>query len=495
MKTYLLDRNGVKHITEGMSWNGETIVMDLGLKPIIEAMASGDEYLFKNSLYYLLNSVQSTDEIVYRQEILRDFINNPRIAKEIYRNAVSFITEAQKQFFWFSNNDSLSMQVSIDIIKLFAEYIGKIRNVIDSNSENIRSEGFKKFYDVVSARFDKEYMELVTDNLERLQFKDGITLSVSLGPGNEGKNYILHKPDAQRKNMKSIMGDAVERHYTYTLPERDISGGEEITDIRNRGIREASLAMRKSAKNSMKFFKDIRSEIGFYMSSLNLLEKIKEKGGSICFPEPAGPGDDKLAFSGLYDLGLLLGAEGRVVSNNLEGDNIKLFVITGTNRGGKSTFIRSMGQAQLMMQSGIFVPAEGFSGNIVTGVFSHFKHEEDATMERGKFDDELSVMNEIAQHIRKNGMMLFNESFSSTNTREGSNIAMQITNALMENGIKIFFVSHLYEFASAMMEMENHNSMFLVAERTGSGKHTYKIIEGKPSVTGYGMDLYRKIFG
>ena len=55
------------------------------------------------------------------------------------------------------------------------------------------------------------------------------------------------------------------------------------------------------------------------------------------------------------------------------------------------------------------------------------------------FDDELSMMNDIAAYIRKNGMLLFNESFSSTNTREGSEIAMQITNALLENGIRIFF--------------------------------------------------------
>ena len=65
--------------------------------------------------------------------------------------------------------------------------------------------------------------------------KDGITLSVSLGMGNEGKDYILHKPGVKKKNIKKILGETIEQHYTYTLADRDISGGEEIADIRNMG--------------------------------------------------------------------------------------------------------------------------------------------------------------------------------------------------------------------------------------------------------------------
>ena len=190
----------------------------------------------------------------------------------------------------------------------------------------------------------------------------------------------------------------------------------------------------------------------------------------------------------------MLTTNSKIVPNNLDGDGKNLFVITGTNRGGKSTFLRSIGQAQLMMQAGMFVATESYSGSVVSGIFTHFKHEEDKTMERGKFDDELSTMNIIADHIRRNSLILFNESFSSTNTREGAEVAMGITKALLESGIKIFFVSHLFEFASAMMEQNNESSVFLIAERADNGEHTYRIVEGSPSITGYGMDLYRKIF-
>jgi DNA mismatch repair ATPase MutS len=59
------------------------------------------------------------------------------------------------------------------------------------------------------------------------------------------------------------------------------------------------------------------------------------------------------------------------------------------------------------------------------GIYTHFKHEEDKSLDKGKFDDELSKMDNIVKHLRAKSMILFNESFSSTNTREGSEIAME----------------------------------------------------------------------
>ncbi|MER8376745.1 hypothetical protein NKH19_22355 [Mesorhizobium sp. M1338] len=64
-----------------------------------------------------------------------------------------------------------------------------------------------------------------------------------------------------------------------------------------------------------------------------------------------------------------------------------MVVITGANQGGKSTFLRGVGLAQLMMQCGMFVPA-AFCGSVCDGVFTHYKRGEDATMKSGKLDEE-----------------------------------------------------------------------------------------------------------
>jgi DNA mismatch repair ATPase MutS len=169
-------------------------------------------------------------------------------------------------------------------------------------------------------------------------------------------------------------------------------------------------------------------------------------------------------------------------------------IITGANQGGKSTFLRSIGLAQLMMQCGMVVPAESFCANVCDGLFTHYKREEDSTMESGKLDEELSRMSDIVDNITPNSMVLFNESFSATNEREGSEIARQIVGALLEQRIKVFFVSHLYEFAHGFYDKGMENALFLRAERQSDGRRTFKLIEREPLQTSFGKDLYEKIF-
>jgi DNA mismatch repair ATPase MutS len=92
-------------------------------------------------------------------------------------------------------------------------------------------------------------------------------------------------------------------------------------------------------------------------------------------------------------------------------------------------------------------------------------------------------------------MVLFNESFAATNEREGSEIARQITKALLEKHIEIFFVTFLYEFAHGFYDRRTDDSIFLRAERQADGTRNYRLIEGEPMQTSYGEDLYNKIFG
>ena len=87
------------------------------------------------------------------------------------------------------------------------------------------------------------------------------------------------------------------------------------------------------------------------------------------------------------------------VGNDINADGKGLIVVTGANQGGKSTFLRSFGAAQLMMQAGMFVGAEAFTADVRDRVFTHYKREEDESMESGKFDEELTRMSAIAQQI------------------------------------------------------------------------------------------------
>ena len=103
-------------------------------------------------------------------------------------------------------------------------------------------------------------------------------------------------------------------------------------------------------------------------------------------------------------------------------------------------------------------------------------------------------MSDIVDDITSNSMLLLNESFAATNEREGSEIARQINCALLEKQVKIFFVTHSYEFAHGFYEKKLEKAIFLRAERKTDGERTFKIIKGEPLQTSYGEDVYNRIF-
>jgi DNA mismatch repair ATPase MutS len=354
---------------------------------------------------------------------------------------------------------------------------------------------------MLARELDDEYLGIVTDHLRRLTFRDGVLTSAELDQGNKGSHYVLRKQLVEKtwwERFTSWVKESVLRersNHTYRVADRDESGFRALDELRNQGISLVASALAQSTDHILSFFIMLRSELGFYVGCLNLHDCLAKKGEPTCFPEPLTAGSPTLICRGLYDLCLSLSMHGRVVGNDVNAADKSLVLITGANRGGKSTALRSIGLAQLMMQCGMFVSAESFRANLHDHIFTHFKREEDVNMKSGKLDEELNRMSLIVDKLTSSSMVLFNESFASTNEREGSEIARQIVRALLEKRIKVFYVTHLFDLAQGFHLANMDTALFLRAERLGDGRRTFRLVEGEPLPTSYGEDLYRRIFG
>lgn len=497
MKAFLMYKDHDFDLQQKLPSNEQSLTQDLELNTLFNAMALGNKFLFEVANKAVLSGLNNDlDTILYRQNILKDCLKNSFIIRDIYTIATESIENEKKTYLgFFSKYPAAILHRSIEVLQMFVGMLKKLKNIADEHADKFGSEGFTAFFAMLSQEIGDEYFASVQNHLRELKFRDGVLISAELGKGNKGANYILRKPqDKQQSWIKQIFAKK-SPFYIFYISARDESGARALSELKDRGLNLVANALAQSTDHILSFFNMLRTELAFYVGCLNLHGQLAQKGEPMSFPLPVAPGERRHSFNGLYDVCLALSLEQRIVGNDLNADNKDLVIITGANQGGKSVFLRSIGLSQLMMQCGMFAPAEFFCSNVCDDLFTHYKREEDATMSSGKLDEELSRMSNIIDNIMPNSMVLFNESFAATNEREGSEIARQIICALLEKHIKIFFVTHLYEFAHVFYDRKTENSIFLWAERQTDGGRTFKLIEGEPLPTSYGEDLYKRIFG
>jgi len=495
MKAFLMYKDRDFDLQRRLPPNEQALTQDLELKTLFDAMAVGDEFLFDVARKAVLTGPNDDlDTILYRQDILKDCMKNPSVIRDIYNIALESIESRRNLWGFFTKYPSSILHSSMEVLHVLMELLKKLKSISDEHADEFESEGFVAFFAMLNKELSDEYFTIVQNHLEDLEFREGVLISAELGKGNKGINYILRKSQGKKQNwMKRIFATKLPG-YTFYISDRDERGARALSELVDRGFNFVANALAQSMEHILSFFTMLRTELAFYIGCLNLHERLAQKEEPICFPIPVALGERRHSFNGLYDICLSLNMEQRVVGNDLNADGKNLIIITGANQGGKTTFLRSIGLSQLMMQCGMFAPAESFSSNVCDGLFTHYKREEDATMRSGKLDEELSRMSRIIDNITPNSMLLLNESFAATNEREGSEIARQITGALLERSIMIFFVTHLYEFAYNFYGKKMADVAFLRAERQCDGSRTFRLIEGEPLQTSYGEDLYKKIF-
>jgi DNA mismatch repair ATPase MutS len=492
MKAFLMHAGSDFDLTAELPGQEPVLTKDLELETLLRAMAAGDELIFEVAKRALLLGLDDPEAIVYRQRVLRECLEHPEVVRALYEVAGEAL-RAEKAIWGSLLRDSPRNLLSTSVQKMeaFVDFLRALRRMADEHAEKFDSSGFTRFFAMLRDELDEPYFELIESHLKALKFGRGMLLSARLTAGNKGTGYTLRQPREQ-----SLLGRVFDRSgYSFTIPDRDENGFRAVSALEERGVNLVANATAQAVDHVHSFFVMLRVEIGFYVGCLNLAERLAEVGEPTAFPVPVAEGELALSARGLYDVCLRLTTPDAVVGNDVEADDKSLVMITGANQGGKSTFLRSVGLAQLMTQAGMFVGADSLRVNICDGVFTHYKREEDKTMESGKLDEELARMSQIADRIAPNCLLLCNESFASTNEREGSEIARQVVNALLEAGVKVMFVTHMFDLANSFHQQGLETALFLRAERGADGARPFKIAEGEPRPTSYGEDSYRKIFG
>lgn len=496
MKAHLL------HPSEDVDWGTPVapdgsleadVLQDLHLGDLCAAMASGDPLIDDVARRILLGSAADRRVVQYRQAVLSDCIAHADLARELYAIATDAVASEKQVWSFLRTSPSGSLHRSVEVLEIFVTVLRRLRATVDAHADEVRSEGLVRLFDQVRDELDDTFFDAVHDHLDRLRFRDGVLLGAALGPGNRGWRYVLRTPDTRRRGWRARVGLGPRSSLGFEVPPRDEAGQQAVGALRDRGIALVADALSRSTQHILDFFTMLRAELAFYVGCVQLREVLVERGQPICMPELAPSRTVQCSARGLYDVCLAVRTSAQVVGNTVHGDGASLIMVTGANSGGKSTFLRSLGVAQLMAECGMFVGAEAFTSSAARRVFTHFIREEDEELASGRLEEELARMSRIADAVQPGSLVLVNEAFMSTNEAEGSEIGRQVVRAFVEAGVRVVFVTHLYDLASGLAGDPHVHALFLRADPDHPGRRAFELAPGAPLSTSFGPQLFDRL--
>ena len=552
MKVWLLYPNREWEDT-GAYYDSESIIRDLGLsilfqvssrsqepkKGAVQRADEADRHLGEMLKKVMMVPLRTEEEIYYRQEILRDCMENKKFIESLYEISrdMTFRWEAlgkQQLDKPGSRDKSTNLLSRIEILHLFVNTLSLIKTLcrrydtgtaegIAGDAEKaagrLTSRGLVTFCRRLEEEFSDEQEEKIRGILSDIVFYCDGREEYSLTGSGSKKEYIsrivldcsvadgmklgvmrleevstVERKLKKRKSdmtLREKMSTAFSREPTLVLKDVDLL--EDLKQLNEQITAYIMDGFRPMMEELKDFFEELYIQTAFYQACGNLFTRCKRSYIHLCFPEVGSR--EQLHFQELMEFCMAVYRGLIPIGNDCDVDGKRLLVVTGANQGGKSTFLRSVGIAQVMMQCGMPVCAKAFVSGIFPHLFTHFTRREDSAMNSGRLDEELGRIDGIIRHLGDGSMVLLNESFATTTEEEGSAIADDVTRAMLEAGVKVLTVTHLVAFARRMYERQLPEAAFLTAQRKEDGTRTFKMIAGAPELTSFGLDLYDELIG
>lgn len=508
-------------------------IKDMQFDGILQVMTSktdniNSENVIVSVLAELCNDI---NDITYRYDILQDFIRQPQFLSDL-KSAFAEIGRIERDR-QLSNRRRAEVSAEykinsgINMLLGYCKVCKKVGEVLKVSENGILSEGLINLSEAVFSYIGNEkfnkleellislkmcakgYIRLKLDAslTNSFKFKEALVLDIESNGFGKDESIKTHSSIG----IKQLIGLKRKREFNYVIKEFDYILKENVDEIKDKILANIANILEVMTFNISSFLRNLSQEILFYEGAAKLVQTMNSLGLTTTRAEMTRVEERTIDIQGIYDLSFALYLSEKGCSNSLrnivtndvcitEGKRIQ--IITGPNQGGKTTYIRAMGILQVLAQAGIPVPAAKAVISPIDQLFTHFPVDEKPESNEGRLGEELQRMHNILENATEYSLVLMNEAFASTNSKEGSIIAHDILLALAVIGTRCSFVTHLYELANRvdsmneeLLSMDGKCSGFIsmaaqyeesqgISDEDAEGeirKRTYRIIAGAPS--------------
>ena len=464
--------------------------------------------------------------IAYRNRTFADLLEHPSLTDTLRRlvPVLQDITELRRLGADSTEGDTASYLSSLTEIELYITCVDLLHKGLTPVRESLSGVAFKRLSDCVRELAESDYYRELNQKLSELTHRVreirsvtiGVNLDGALRPTQAGVLSINARPFKSgevldkilRLNFKDDEYTCIANLVPFDKKQTEnqqtalsMAFNSAISDVCRSSLRSWKKIIQTYVLENTDFLLGLLPEIEFVLRGTEFQRALRERGCSLCAPT-LRPADERvMRAKALYNpaVALKLPAGEEMVCNDIAFDstpeNAMIYVLTGPNRGGKSVITCAIGLCQVMLQLGMYLPAESCEISPVDGIFTHFPSGADDTIDKGRLGEECARLGEIFDAVTPHSLVLLDESLSSTGSYEASYIAAEVLAGLSRVGCRTLFSTHLHELASEIDRINAESSaeggarIDTLVAGIEEGKRSFRIVRAKPDGKSYARDI------